>query len=186
MKESPINIGFDDAQFTLKSKSDSTFLIGVICQGTRMVSVSKKTIEIDGDDATDALIDLTRQNEKHIQYIFTDTITFGGFNLIDLEKIYNELNKPVIAVTDRMVDLKAVQSALVKNFPKNYKNKLRYIINAGLLYQTDIETAGGLSKIFFHSKGIEFEQVISLLKRVCIDSKLPESVRLAHLIGRVF
>ena len=85
MKDFPITIGFDDAKFNFKSNSKTTDLIGVICQGTRMVGMVKKEITIDGDDATDVLIELTKQNEKHVQYIVTDTFTFGGFNIIDLE-----------------------------------------------------------------------------------------------------
>ncbi|HDZ54329.1 MAG TPA: DUF99 family protein, partial [Candidatus Nealsonbacteria bacterium] len=86
---------------------------------------------------------------------------------------------------DREVNIEAVSNALIKNFPKSYKNKLQHVINSGNLYKTDIKTAGGISNIYFHSKGIEINEVELLLKKVCIDSKLPECVRLAHLIGRM-
>ena len=186
MKEHPITIGFDDAAFNLESKVRNTHLIGVVCQGIRMVNVVQADIEIDGNDATEKLIRLVKQNEKHVQYILTHTITFGGFNFIDLQRIFNELKKPIIAVNDREVNIEAVSKALMKNFPKSYKKKLQHIFNSGNLYKTDIKTAGGISNIFFHSKGIEINEVELLLKKVCIDSKLPECVRLAHLIGRMF
>ena len=184
MKEFPITLGVDDAKFTFNSKSDTTDLIGVVCQGTRMVGMVKKEITIDGDDATEVLIDLIRQNEKHVQFILTDTITFGGFNIIDLEEIYNATNKPIIAVTEKEVDLDAVKKAIVKTFPQNNIAKLRKIVNAGNLYEAVIETAGGFSKVFFHSKGISYKDVNSLFQKVCIDSKIPEPVRLAHIIGK--
>jgi len=151
-----------------------------------MVGMVKKEITIDGDDATDVLIELTKQNEKHVQYIITDTITFGGFNIIDLEKVYNNTQKPIIAVTERMVDLEAVRKAIVKKFPKKYEDKLQNIVNAGELYEAFIETAGGHSKVYFHSKGIQISEVDSLLHKTCIDSKIPEPVRLAHIIGKAF
>ena len=185
MKDFPITIGFDDAKFNFKSNSKTTDLIGIICQGTRMVGMVKKDITIDGDDATDVLIELTKQNEKHVQYIVTDTITFGGFNIIDLDEVFSILNKPIIAVTERLVDLEAVRKAIVKKFPKKYKEKLQNIANAGELYETSIETAGGSSKVYFHSKGIQFSEVDTLLHKICIDSKIPEPVRLAHIIGKV-
>jgi endonuclease V-like protein UPF0215 family len=184
MKDFPITIGFDDAKFAFNSNSKTTFLIGVICQGTRMVNMVKKEILIDGEDATEVLIELTKQNEKHIQYIITDTITFGGFNLIDLEKVYSIIKKPIIAITEKLVDLEAVKKAIVKKFPNKFELKLQKIVNAGNLYETSIETAGGASKVYFHSKGIRFTEVESLLEKVCIDSKTPEPVRLAHIIGK--
>jgi endonuclease V-like protein UPF0215 family len=186
MKDNPITIGFDDASFELYSESEYTQLIGVICQGTRMVSVIRDKIMIDGNDATDKLINLVKKNENHVQYVLTHSITFGGFNLVNLEKIYSEIQKPIIAITERKVDFDAVKKALQIKYPHSYKDKLRNILDAGNLFETQINTAGGSSKVFFHCKGIEIEDVESLLKVTCIDSKLPESVRLAHIIGKLF
>ncbi|MFX1461842.1 MAG: DUF99 family protein [Promethearchaeota archaeon] len=186
MKDNPIIIGFDDAPFDFYSDKKYTHLVGVVCQGTRLVSVIQDRITIDGEDATEKVIQLVKQNEKHIQYILTHTITFGGFNLINLKEIYSNIEKPIIAITEREVDLDSVKNALIHKFPDRYKNKLKHIIDAGNLYETEIKTAGGLSKLFFHCKGISIEDVESLLEKVCIDSKLPESVRIAHLIGKIF
>ncbi len=186
MKENPIVIGFDDASFNLKSGSETTRLIGVVCQGIRIVNVVSTEIEIDGLDGTEKLIELVSQYEKHVQFIFTHTITFGGFNIVDLEEIYNELNKPIIAINERKVDLDSVIDALEKKFSNKSNEKVQYILNAGDLYHTKISTAGGLSTIYFHKKGIKIKDVESLLLKVCLDSKFPECVRIAHLIGRLF
>ncbi|TFG12439.1 MAG: DUF99 family protein [Promethearchaeota archaeon] len=187
MKQNPITIGFDDASFSLRNKSiKTTELIGVICQGVRMVNTVRKTITIDGDDATDTLIELINLNKKHVQFILTDTITFAGFNIYDIKEVYEKTEKPIIAITDREIDLDSVKRALVKKFPKTYKIKFKKIINAGNLYETEIKTAGGLSKINFHSMGMETSQVQLLLSKICIDSKLPECVRMAHIIGKLF
>jgi len=186
MKDNPITIGFDDASFKLKTRVKTTQLIGVICQGTRLVGVIKDEIMIDGDDATEKLIKLIKKNEKHAQYVLTHTITFGGFNLVNLTDIYTETGKPIIAITEREVDFDSVRKALLQKFPNTYRNKMRCIIDAGNLYETEINTAGGFSKIYFHCKGINVKEVESLLEKICIDSKLPESVRIAHLIGKIF
>ena len=186
MKDNPITIGFDDATFELHSEKKYTQLIGVICQGTRMIRVTKAKILIDGNDATEKLIQLVKKNEKHVQYVITHTITFGGFNLVNLNTIYSEIQKPIIAITEREVDLDSVIVALQNKFPDTYKNKVSNIVDAGNLYETEINTAGGLTKLYFHCKGIKIKEIESLLKKICIDSKLPEPVRMAHLIGKVF
>ncbi|MFW9940041.1 MAG: DUF99 family protein [Candidatus Thorarchaeota archaeon] len=186
MKDNPITIGIDDSTFDLKSGFKTAQLIGVICQGIRMVNVTRTEIDIDGNNATEKIIELVRQNEKQVQYIFTHTITFGGFNIINLEQIYNEVNKPIIAFNDKKVDIDSVVNALIKKFPIDYKEKIQYILEAGNLYQSRIQTAGGISNIYFHLKGIEISEVNFLLKKSSIDSKLPECLRLAHLIGKLF
>lgn len=186
MKENPITIGFDDAAFDLHSEIKHTQLIGVICQGTRMVGVIQDSIMIDGDDATENLIKMVKQYEKQVQYVITHSITFGGFNLVNLNKIYSEIQKPIITITEREVNIESVKKALINKFPNTYKNKLSLIVEAGNLYETEINTAGGMSKIHFHCKGITIKDVESLLRKICIDSKLPEPVRMAHLIGKIF
>jgi len=186
MKENPITIGIDDAKFKFNSEYKTTLLIGVICQGIRMVGISKRVIEIDGNDATRKLIELIEQNEMHVQYTLTHTITFAGFNLINLKTIYNKTGKPIIAITEREVNLDSVKSALIKRFPEEYKSKLQNIIDAGNLYEFNTKTAGGFSRIFFQVKGIELKEVENLVQKISIDSKLPECIRLAHLIGTLF
>lgn len=186
MKDNPITVGFDDATFKLKTNVKTTRLIGVTCQGTRLVNVRSREIQIDGNDATNKLIELVKMTEKHVQYILTDTITFGGFNIVDIQKIYEETGKPLIAVTEREVDLDSVINALKKKYPLNYQEKLRYITNAGNLYETDVRTAGGNSKVYYHVIGIEIEEAELLLKKICVDSKMPEPVRMAHLIGKMY
>lgn len=186
MKDNPITIGFDDASFELHSNSKYTQLIGVVCQGTRIVSVIRDEIKIDGDDATEKLIELVKKNKKHVQYVITHSITFGGFNLINLNQIYSEIQKPIISITEKEVDFDSVKKALVHKYPKTYTEKMRCIVDAGNLYETEVNTAGGSSKVYIHCKGIDIKEVEDLLEKVCIDSKLPESVRIAHLIGKIF
>ena len=186
MKDNPIIIGIDDSTFSLKSRVKTTQLIGVVCQGIRMVNVSKTEINIDGNNATEKIIELVLKNENLVQYIFTHTITFGGFNIIDLEQIYQKVKKPIIAFNDRSVNLDSVVKALMKKYPESYKEKIEYILNAGNLYQTKIQTAGGISTVYFHLKGMKIPEVNFLIKNSSIDSKLPECLRLAHLIGKMF
>ncbi|MBY9007682.1 MAG: DUF99 family protein [Candidatus Lokiarchaeota archaeon] len=186
MKDNPIVFGFDDATFQIDANSNETYLIGVICQGVRIVRIEKEIITIDGMDATEKLIDIILRNSDHVQYILTHTITFGGFNIINMNKIFEKTDKPIIAITEKEVNIDSVKKALIKKFPYNYKQKFDMIFQAGNLYETKIDTAAGESKIFYHVIGIDVEEVEKLFPKICIDSKLPEAVRIAHLIGRAF
>jgi endonuclease V-like protein UPF0215 family len=186
MKDQPIILGIDDATFSLKSGNEYTYLIGVICQGTRMIKVEKQRIAIDGNDSTEKITQLIKNNQDFVQYILTHTITFGGFNIMDLKRVNTQTSKPLIAITEREVDLDAVESALKKKYPNTYPKKIGKIENAGPLYQTKIRTAAGYSRIYFHKIGISIKKAKLLLSKSSIDSKLPEPVRMAHLIGRIF
>ncbi|MBD3198058.1 MAG: DUF99 family protein [Candidatus Lokiarchaeota archaeon] len=186
MKDNPIILGVDDATFRFDQSYNNTYLIGVVCQGTRMVEVVKEKIQIDGNDSTESIIKLIKKNHNNIQYVATHTITFGGFNLMDIYEVYNKTHIPIIAVTERKVDLHAVKNALLKRFPAKYNEKISCIARAGNLFETEISTAAGKSKLYYHSIGIGIEEVEKLLEIISIDSKLPECVRMAHIIGRAF
>jgi hypothetical protein len=186
MKANPIILGIDDATFKLKTGNEFTYLIGVVCQGTRMVKVEKRKIQIDGHDSTEKLIQLINNNKDNVQYILTHTITFGGFNIMDIKKVYAKTKKPLIAVSERDVDLDSVVYALKQKYPNSYEKKIEYIDNAGKLYHTKIETAAGFSSIYYHKIGLNVHKAEELLRKSSIDSKLPEPVRMAHLIGRIF
>lgn len=178
-------MGIDDAMHQ-RATAKKTKLIGVVCQGTRMVGIVMDEIEIDGDDSTEALIRLIKREERHVQYVITDTITFGGFNIMDIARVHRETRKPIIAIIDRKVDMASVKRALVKRFPETYEEKLKLIFHAGNLYQHEIKTAGGSSTVYFHAIGIDISEVGSLLDNISIDSKQPECTRMAHLIGRCY
>ncbi|MHA1149544.1 MAG: endonuclease dU [Promethearchaeota archaeon] len=187
MKKFPIALGVDDASFNYYSEQKTTQLIGVVCQGTRMVAVHRREINIDGINSTEKLIEIIKQNEKHVMYVLTDSITFGGFNIYDMKEVYSATQKPLIAVSEQEVDLNAVKNALEKKYNREtYLNKLRKILHAGNLYRAVIETAGGRTNVFYHCIGIETSDVEELLRILCIDSKLPEPIRMAHMIGRIF
>lgn len=186
MKDHPIILGIDDATFNLKSGNTDTYLIGVICQGTRMVKVQKQRIKIDGDNSTEKIIKLVKENEDFVQYILTHTITFGGFNIMDLKQVNTQTQKPIVAVTEREVDMEAVKFALKKKYPESYSQKVEKITNAGKLYQMKIKTSGGYSPIYYHKTGISIKKAEILLRKSSMDSKLPEPIRMAHLIGRIF
>ncbi len=186
MKDNPITIGFDGARFKFNGKQRTTPLIGVVCQGTRLVKVVQKDIEVDGDDSTEAIIELVGKCENDVQFILTHTITFAGFNIADIEEIFNTTKIPVIAFTERMINLDSVKEALIKTFPSTFEKKIKKIIKSGELFETRVKTHGGKSKVYFHTIGCTPEKVKILMEKVCIDSKLPEAVRLAHLIGASF
>ena len=182
MKDNPITIGIDDSTFDLKSGLKTTQLIGVVCQGTRLVNVIRTEINIDGNNATEKIIELVQQNEKHIQYVLTHTITFGGFNIANLDKIYNELKKPIIAFNDQKVNLDSAINALIKKFPEDYREKINYIISAGNLYKTSIQTAGGISSLYFHLKGIEISEANSLIKKTRLQNVMLSNLKYFWLL----
>ncbi|WP_457612274.1 endonuclease dU [Methanocaldococcus sp.] len=176
MKDEVEVIGFDDTPFNKEDRY--CLLTSVYMRGNKIVDgVYFKKIKKDGLDVTDKIIEVVRgKHYNKIKAIFLYGITFAGFNIADIYKIYNETEKPVIVVIDKYPNFNKIFKAL-----KNFEDcKVRENIIKKLPKPEKIED------LYIQSVGIEKEKIDLLIKKCRLKSKVPECLRLAHLIGRGF
>ena len=166
--------GFDDAPFE-RTRGASVNLSGIICADTRFEGMLWGEAHKDGNDATDVLITLLKSSKFYhqVNVILTDGIAIGGFNIIDLPKLSESLDRPCIAVMRRMPDLDAIDQAL-KNF-EDYPQKRATLDKAGTIY-----TEG---PFVYQLHGTEPDTAAKTLARLTDTGNVPEALRLAHLIG---
>jgi len=90
-------LGIDDSPFTFTEKYST--IIGVVMRGGEYLEgVLSRQVKIDGSDATfvcTEMIENTR-HKKQLRTIMVDGIALGGFNVIDIQKIFVETGLPVI------------------------------------------------------------------------------------------
>ena len=123
-------LGIDDGPFDLYNDK-TTIIIGAIFRGgTWLDGILKTEVEIDGSDATNKIAGMVRETKhKDLRIIMLDGLGFGGFNLVDIKKLFKETRIPVITIVRKMPDFEAI-----KNVMKNLKNREFYskcIENAG-------------------------------------------------------
>jgi len=170
-------IGIDDAPF---DKSDETaIIIGTYMRGNKIVDeVFFKRIKKDSFDSTSKIIEIVK--DKHftkINAIFLDGVTFGGFNIADILEIYNETKIPIIAIMEKEPDLLKMKSALKKYFFE-FPEKIEIL--------ESFPKPEPFENIFIQYIGISFEDACKLIKKTRLRSKLPECLRISHLVGRGF
>ncbi len=167
-------VGFDDAPFR---KTDSEVLVvgTVFRAGHWMDGLLSFSVNVDGDDATDKLISVVNKtkHKDQLRAILLDGIAFGGFNVIDIKRLNQKTKLPVIVIIRNYPNFKKVERA-IKNV-NNYKNKLKYIKNAG-----EVHKAG---EIYCQIAGIKLEKAIEIIKLTSTHSNIPEPLRVAHLIA---
>ncbi|GAB4277837.1 MAG: DUF99 family protein [Oscillatoriaceae cyanobacterium] len=176
-------IGFDDAPFfrppggnlAAREEGAKVSISGVVCSNTRFEGMIWATVEQDGLDATDT-ISQTLQNSKflpQLHLILFDGIAFGGFNIIDLPLLHQRLQIPCIAVMRHQPNLPAVKDA-IKRLPQA-ETRLEILQRAGTIYE--------YPPFVFQVCGEEPEIIAATLHRLTDCGKVPEALRLAHLIG---
>ncbi|MEG4272881.1 MULTISPECIES: endonuclease dU [unclassified Microcoleus] len=167
-------IGFDDAPFSRTSGS-LVSIAGVVCGGTRFEGMVWGQVLPDGLDATDAISGLLLGGKflPQLHLVLLDGIAFGGFNIIDLPELASRLQIPCVAVMRRQPDLAAVEKALGHLPDSEYR--LELLRRAGKIY--------AFEPFFFQVCGEKPEVIALVLQRLTDTGKVPEALRLAHLIG---
>jgi endonuclease V-like protein UPF0215 family len=170
-------VGMDDAIH--ERGGDETELVFVFCSGTFLEKIIVAKIDVDGFNSTRVIIDTLKPVLTHFRILVTHGITAGGFNLFDIQEIHDELQKPIIAVTENEPRGNSIRDA-IKNLP-DYEKRKKSIDKAGELYS--VKTSAGDNDLYFHVKGISEKMAKQYLKKFAVRSRLPECLLLAHKIG---
>lgn len=167
-------IGFDDAPFA-RHAGGMVSIAGVVCAGTRFEGMVWGQVEQDGWDATDSLLRLLLSGKflPQLHVLLLDGIGFGGLNLVDLPKLSEQLSLPCVAVMRRMPKLSAIEQA-IRRLP-HPEQRLQLLHRAGTIHT--------YPPFFFQVCGASPPVIASVLERLTDCGKVPEALRLAHLIG---
>jgi len=173
-------VGVDDGVLPApRTRGQSTLLVAVLLQGSRILAMRIGHITVDGTDATRVLHSLVRR--LRYDAILLSGISFAGFNLVDIKNLSHLTRRPVIAVTGERPDNVAVRSALRKHFV-DWKERWRVVRNAGRLYScTPLASEPNL---YFEVRGAAATFAKSIISSSAVISRLPEPIRVAGLVAR--
>jgi endonuclease V-like protein UPF0215 family len=172
-------LGFDDGPFSRHDKD--VLVVGAVFRGgSFMDGVVSIRVKVDGLDATRKLAVLVKKTRfKDVRVIMLDGLAFGGFNMVDLEQMYEKTKIPVIAVTRDMPDFSEIDKAL--NHVENKKRRWLCIQKAGT--PVAVETKPG-RRIYMQYHGIREDDAKAIVRLSATHSLLPEPIRVAHLIAQ--
>lgn len=168
-------VGFDDAPFERNHRGD-VLVVGAVFAGTRLDAVLSTRVRRDGANAAVKLVASLEQSRfvPQLQAILLQGIAFAGFNVIDLHELRHGTGLPVLVVTRRRPDLKAIREALMHRVPGGAR-KWRLIERAG-----PMEPLGG---VYVQRAGISPGDAERLLTRLQLNGRMPEPLRVAHLVA---
>ncbi len=168
-------LGIDDAPFK-KEVDKKVLVVGIVYRGGNYLDgVISDYVTVDGDDATDKLIALIKRTKHRgqLQMIMLKGLAVGGFNVIDIHKLWHKTKLPVLVVMKRLPRWGEFFSAMI-NAP-NCREKAILVEKAG-----DITRANHL---YIQSAGLTKKQAFEVLKICCTHGKIPEPLRVAHIIA---
>ena len=173
-------LGFDDGPFKPRS-NQKVLVIGVIYRGGEFFDgVLKTEITCDKLDSTDKIIQTVNKSKhkEELRILMFKGVTIGGFNIIDIKKLYKKTDLPIIIVSRKKPDLEKIRKAL-ENFD-DFNERWKLIKNAGQIYRVKMEKNKSL---YYQSIGLQKDEVERIIKISCTRSLIPEPLRVAHLIA---
>jgi endonuclease V-like protein UPF0215 family len=168
-------IGFDDAPFVREHRGDVA-LIGSVCTQGRLDGVLVGKVRRDGVDSTRRMAAMLQDSPfaAHVQAVLLQGIAVGGFNVVDIHALHAWTGLPVLVVARRAPGLPAIRAALLQR------------VRGGAKKWVLIERAGPMEPcegLWIQRAGLSLAEAAGLLRTTAVHGKLPEALRLAHLIA---
>ncbi|MEF8874353.1 MAG: DUF99 family protein [Candidatus Thermoplasmatota archaeon] len=171
-------IGIDDAPFEFSD--EDVLVVGTVIRAPNYLEgVLSTRIDIDGTDATEKLSEMVKDSKfrEQAKVIFIDGAAIGGFNLIDLEELNGKTGIPCVSVSRKRPDFDDIKKAMKKHFDE-WSERFEQI-KKGKIYE--IETTD--KPIYIQKEGSDIQTVKRLLDRFTLLGRLPEPIRLSHIIA---
>jgi len=178
MKDQIRILGIDDGPFKFNQKS--VLVIGVIMRiPTYIEGICRTRVSVDGKDANKILENIIKKSnyKDQIRLIMLDGVALGGFNVVDIEKLYHATEIPVTTITRTEPDLQMIKNTL-KNHFSDWAARWKIINNLEL-----VKVLTNYNPIYIKYIGISKSEVQRLIKLSTIRGVLPEPIRVAHLIA---
>ncbi len=168
-------LGIDDSPFD-KRQAEPVRIVAVLMEGNDLVEGMAVTeFPVDGDDASRFLAEWIKKMrwEAALNAVVLGGITLAGLGLVDIEDLAERLGLAVLAVTRRATGRSRIGEALDA---AGLTDRLP-IVNRT---PAAIRVHPGLHLAF---AGTDREHAIALVDATLRKSRMPEPLRLAHLIA---
>lgn len=172
-------LGIDDGKHLFRSK-DQALLVGVVFRGGLWIDgVMSTRVSVDGFDSTEKIAEmiLSSPHYRQLRVIMLNGVTFAGFNVVDIVKLYELTKLPVIAITSDEPDLEGIRRAL--NNLEHGKERFNMLLKAGAL----VPVTSNSKNIFMQTAGLYCEDAQRIVALTSTRSSIPEPLRVAHLIA---
>ena len=172
-------LGIDDSPFDLYNDK-TALVIGTIFRGGNWLDgVLRTEVTVDGTDATEKILQMVKKTKhKDLRIIMIDGITLGGFNVVNIKKLFEKTGLGVIVVVRHKPNFRQIKQVL--NNLKDGEKRWDYMQIAG--EPKKVETKPG-KFIYIQNYGINDSDAKKIVKLSSTRSLIPEPIRVAHLIG---
>ncbi len=173
-------LAFDDVPFQ-RGVSEKTSIIGVMTRGALLIEgVFREDIQIDGTDSTQKICKIANSHpaKDQVRLLILHGTVFGGLNVVNIRQLYEETRRPVISIVLKPPSNSRLLAAA------------RSILGSSKRIEAILRDQPPFQRFFLKGKpvyasyiGLDAEDMMHTLRRLCVLSSYPEPLRIACLIA---
>lgn len=158
-----------------------SILAGVVMRSDLVVDgLALESVTIRGLDATQAIVKIYKKLDRNdINIIMLGGLIISMYNIIDIEEVYKNISKPIIAITFK--SSKGLDESIKRAFPMDYHSRLELYHKLGMRYEVILKNG---YKVYVRTKGIELDDARLAINKFLLQGSIPEPIRIAKLIAR--
>lgn len=160
---------------------DRSTLAGVVTRASRVVDgFAFASCTVGGTDSTAATCDLYRRLDRaDVQYLFLAGIAPAWYNVIDLQRVHEETDRPVLSIS--FEDSEGLESAIEAAFDGDQRRD-RLAVYRAQPRREPLSVNG--ERLFCRSVGIDAEEASEVVRAFTPEGGRPEPLRVARLAAR--
>jgi endonuclease V-like protein UPF0215 family len=158
-----------------------SILTGVVVRKDLVIDgFAVTSVTIGGTDSTDAVIELFKSlGRNDINLIMLNGCVIAWFNVIDLRRVHENLNLPLICVT--YDESEGLEKYFREYFPDDWQQRLNVFNKNSGRNEALLRTG---YRVFERELGIDHDEAVKLLNMFTLQGGVPEPLRLARLLAR--
>lgn len=168
-------VGFDDAPFERGHRGDVP-VVGAVFSGSRLEGILIDKVRRDGANGAGRLAAMIERSRfrPSLRVILLQGATLAGFNVVDVDALHASTGLPIVVVSRHRPDLAKIRRALLGSV-RGGRRKWRLIERM----HPPVPREG----VYLQCRGIDCDAAAALVRRLALNSRLPEPLRTAHLVA---
>lgn len=134
---------------------------------------------LEGNDATDQILHMYEElGRSDINYVIISGLIISMYNIVNIKKLHNSLQIPVIGITYNESD--GLEDAIKHHFPKSFESKINEYEKIGARERITLHTSYDL---FVRYEGCTINEIKHLLNELTLQGSIPEPLRISQLLA---